>query len=343
MPAESLIDRERGNPWLFWLIHVGLPLAFSLLVHVSLFVVLGLTSWHVLSGAGQDEIAATLTTRGGDPFATSFQWPGQEKLEDFAPEPPPELESLSDLRDLARISSLSVESKTEIGDAGGFGLGERGPLGLLGTGGGAPESGRGGGTGPGLGERPGIGRAGVWNVDVAANRICYVIDFSGSTIGAIDDLRRELKRSVGALRPGQSFSVFVFYSKQDKYIVDSFRPRLVPADAESKRLFFTWIDQQTPDGHTEPLRAVERALKLGPDAIFLFSDGYFDDPMAEQKITEMNRRVRADIHCLVFDDILLENLSDLPQATDGSRRMKRIADANNGKLKIVTGRDLAGR
>jgi hypothetical protein len=341
--AESLVDRERRNPWLFWLIHVGLPMCISLVVHASLFIALGLTTWQVLTSRDARDLSATLRTTGGDPFATSFQWPGQEKLEDFTPEPPPELESLSDLRDLSRVSSLTVESKTEIGDAGGFGLGERGPLGLLGTGSGAPESGKGGGTGPGLGERPGIGRAGVWNVDVAANRVCYVVDFSGSTVGASDDLKRELKRSVGNLRAGQSFDVFVFYGKDDKYVTESFRPQLVPADAESKRMFFDWIDTKVANGHTEPLKAVERALKLGPDAIFFFSDGYFDDPKAVEKITGLNRRVGASIHCLVFDDILLTDTSDMPVSSEGAKVLKRVADQNGGKTKIITARDLAGR
>lgn len=317
-------------------------MAVSLVFHATIFIALGLTTWQVLSEANEREYAASLRATGGDPFSTQFQWPGQETLEDFQPEPVPRLESLSDLRELSRTSDLAVAEQTHLGDSGGFGLGERGPLGLLGTGGGAPESGSGGGVGAGLGERPGIGRAGVWSVEVAANRVCYVVDFSGSTIGAIDDLKRELKRSVGNLSSEQQFNVFVFYSKQDRYITESFKPRLMAADSENKRDFFAWIDEQTPDGHTDPLRAMERALKLNPEAVFLFSDGYFDDPKAEEKIAAMNRKVRATIHCLVFDDILLENFSDLTQTTEGARRMKKVAEQNNGKMKIVTGKDLAG-
>ena len=52
------------------------------------------------------------------------------------------------------------------------------------------------------------------------------------------------------------------------------------------------------------------------------------------------QEARAQIHCLVFDELLLQNTSGLPQMTDGARRMKRIADQNGGKTKIVTGADL---
>jgi hypothetical protein len=167
------------------------------------------------------------------------------------------------------------------------------------------------------------------------------VDFSGSTIGASDDLKRELKRSVGNLRSTQSFDVFVFFGKDDKYITDSFRPRLVPADEESKRLFFDWIDTKVPNGHTDPLKAIERALKLEPDAVFFFSDGYFDDPGAPERIATMNRRVQANIHCLVFDDILLTDTSNLPLTSDGAQVLKRIADASGGKTKIITAKDLS--
>ena len=63
-----------------------------------------------------------------------------------------------------------------------------------------------------------------------------------------------------------------------------------------------------------------------------------------EEITTFNRRTRSHIHCLVFDELLLSNTDDLPpRLTDGARRLKRIADQNHGKFKMVTGRDLQRR
>jgi hypothetical protein len=95
-------------------------------------------------------------------------------------------------------------------------------------------------------------------------------------------------------------------------------------------------------GSTEPLAAVRRALAGKPDAIFFFSDGYFDESVVEE-ILRANRSVKARIHCLVFDELLLQDTSGLPHLTDGARRMQRIADASGGKLKIVTASDLKRR
>lgn len=346
---EPLADREVRNPYFRWLMHLGVPVTVSLFVHVLLFAILAFKSWHVLAGAGLavDEYEVEIKDSAADEFSGGLKWPGEHLIDVIAPELAVEVDPFrfgeladrSDLGDLARSEPGILPG--ELG-RGGFGVGESGRSGILGIGEGAGGGG-GSGIGWGFGTGSGIGRAGVWDVSASGNMFAYVVDFSGSIIVVVDDLKRELKRSVGKLTPKQSFNVVIFYSvtgvRDEVFKTESFAPELQPAVPDTKRSFFAWIDRKPPIGRTEPLQAMKRALALNPDAVFFFSDGLFEDKVVDE-ILRANSKAGAQIHCLVFDEMLLQDTSGLQRLTDGARRLKRIADASGGKTKIVTGADL---
>ncbi len=346
---EPLADRELRNPYFRWLVHLGVPLTVSLFVHVFLFAILALRSWQVFGGRelGLDQYEVEITDSSAGEFSDGLKWPGEHLIDLAEPEIATDLDPFrfnelvdrSDLSDLARSERGALPG--ELGE-GGFGIGESGRSGVLGIGDGAGGGG-GGGFGRGFGTGSGIGKAGVWNVSATGNTFAYVVDFSGSIIVAVDDLKRELKRSIGKLTSKQLFAVFVFYSTGDQraehFKTEAFAPELQLATPDLKRKFFAWIDGKPPMGRTEPLQAMKRALALKPDAVFFFSDGMFDDRVVEE-IARANRNMRTQIHCLVFDELLLADTSGLPRMTDGARRLKRIAEESGGTLKIVTGADL---
>ncbi|MFQ5805642.1 MAG: hypothetical protein ACE5I3_04245 [Phycisphaerae bacterium] len=346
---EPLADRELRNPYFRWLVHLGVPLTVSLLVHVLLFAGLALRSWQVFGGSGLDlaEYEVEIRDSSRSEFSDGLKWPGEHLLDltepDLAADVDPfrfsELVDRSDLNELARREPSALPG--ELG-SGGFGIGESGRSGVLGIGEGAGGGG-GGGFGRGFGTGSGLGKAGVWNVNASGNTFAYVVDFSGSIIVAVDDLKRELKRSIGKLTSRQLFAVFIFYSTGDQraehFKTEAFAPELQIGTPDAKRKFFAWIDRKAPMGSTQPLPAMKRALALKPDAVFFFSDGYFDDKVVAE-IAKANKRSCAQIHCLVFDELLLQDTSGLPRLTDGARRLKRIADQSGGKTKIVTGADL---
>jgi hypothetical protein len=339
---ERLVDREARNPWFRWTLHIGAPLSMSLAVHVVFVILFSLTT-IVAATSGREEVGdyEAGVTNLADELAGDFKWqedqletPEEEKLDD--------LSSLTDISDLD-ISDLNDASST-LGDTGiGFGEG-RGDI--LGIGTGAGEAGSGGfGSGFGAGGRAGGGRVGMWGSDIIANKIAYVIDFSGSIIVAQEDLVRELKRSVGQLRPPQAFNVFIFYeSSGGRVVTENFaQGGLVIAKDDTKAAFNRWIETKQPQGATEPLQAIREALKAEPEVVFFLSDGFFDEKIVDE-ITRGNRRVGAKFMCMVFDDTLLSDTSGLPpRPTDGSNRLGRIARQNNGRSKIVTGADLGGR
>jgi hypothetical protein len=347
---ELLPDRERRQPGFRWLIHLGVPLSASLLIHALLLTVIALRSWQVFGGASNvdlNEYEVAISDAGAAEVSEGLKWPGEHTIDldetaaiaaDVDPFDFSALSEHASLDDLAAAAPLL--NPGEIGD-GGFGVGESGRSGVLGIGAGAGEGG-GGGAGAGFGVGTGIGKAAVWNVNASGARFAYVVDFSGSIIVAVDELKRELKRSIGTLSSRQSFAVYIFYSTGEaaaQVRTEAFSPRLQPATPEAKKQVFDWLDRKSPRGSTEPLQAMKRALALHPDAVFFFSDGYFEDKVVNQ-VALANRDVHAQIHCLVFDELLLADNSGPPRLTDGARRLKRIADAAGGKTKIVSGADL---
>ncbi|RMF85374.1 MAG: hypothetical protein D6744_01510 [Planctomycetota bacterium] len=339
------MDRERRSPWLYALVHLLAPLLGSVSFHLALIALLALTTWSVLTRSPkrnsevQVGIVGATAADAGDPF----RW--HDAPAALAAEGDADASAALDFSgapELSGIGAPDLSATTRDESSGGFGVGEGGAAGVLGVGGGLSDGGGGEGLGAGLGGGESLGVAGVWNVSARGNRFAYVVDFSGSIIIAVDELRRELKRSVGALRGNQEFNVIVFYGTGGRSAVEfrteSFAPKLQRATAAAKRAFFSWIDKKKPRGSTAPLAAMKRALALEPDAVFFFSDGYFDDEVVEE-IAAANRNA-AQIHCLVFDELLLQDDSEMPRLTSGARRLKRIAEQSGGSLKVVTGADL---
>ena len=344
-----LIDRDRTSRPLRWLMHLGVPAVVSLSVHVFVLALLTLRTMQVfVGGPVQTDYEVSIAEQDAG-FKEELQWPGEHALDiDPAEAAAADPFALSGGRTGNDLSALAAEEISinpgEIG-TGGFGIGESGRSGVLGLGGGAGGGG-GAGLGAGFGTGSGIGQAGVWSVRASGDEFAYVVDFSGSILLAVDELKHELKRSIGNLKAEQSFTVFIFYSVTDRrseqFRTDAFSPTLREATPEVKEEFFAWIDRKQPRGSTEPLQAMRRALALEPDAVFFFSDGLFGDEVVTA-VAGINQQAKAQIHCLVFDEFLLSDTSGLPRMTEGARRLKRIADATGGKTKIVTGADLQGR
>jgi hypothetical protein len=345
---EPLPDRAVRSWYVRWALHLFLPLVLSLVIHLCVVTFLALKTLRIVGRAADGIGQWTGTIVDADQTGAALQWESDNQWE--TPSDTPLDTSLDNLSSLAETESLAggdvdvsaPDVSPGCGDAAG-GLGE-GALTLLGTGSGAAEAGQ-GGFGSGLGSGGArIGHVGVWDLAVPANNVVFVVDFSGSILAAVDDLKRELKHSISRLTPNQSFDVIVFYSAgggtEERVRTESFRPQLERADRETRRAFFKWLDQKAPMGVTEPLDAVKRALALKPDAIFFFSDGYFDDTVVTE-IQRANRAVGTRIFCLVFDELLLGDDSGLPRDTEGARRLRRIAEDNRGQVKIVTGKDLA--
>ncbi len=175
----------------------------------------------------------------------------------------------------------------------------------------------GGPSGGGAGRGGGSGNT-FMGVEGRGKRVVYVIDRSGSMTGdRFANARYELKRSIRALPADGAFYVIFF----DQGSLPMPANALTAASAANKERYAKWIDQQLPGGGTDPTKAMELALSLKPDSIFLMSDGEFD-PMVADRIRAAND-ARCSINAIAFHD------------RAGEAILQRIARENEGAYRFV--------
>lgn len=340
-PAVPLADRESASALTRWLAHYIVPLGGSLTLHAALIAALTIATWQVLERRAPERPPREVGIVGAE-TGTGFAWEAPPSLsagdQVFGGHDAGEAMTFGALGEAAEgTGGLAGWTEGEE-TGGGFGVGDAGLSGLLGIGGGAGDGGD-TGFGSGIGGDEGVGQAGVWSLSARGHKFVYVVDFSGSITLMVDELKHELKRSIGKLGPSQSFNVVLFYSvadpRQEEFRYESFAATLQPATPRSKRAFFDWIDGKRPMGQTRPAPAVRRALSYEPEVVFFFSDGAFEDAEAEEMIAASAGRVR--LYCLAFDEFLFEDASGLPaQATRSVQRLERIARETGGQSKVVT-------
>ncbi|MBE3070834.1 MAG: VWA domain-containing protein [Planctomycetes bacterium] len=187
-----------------------------------------------------------------------------------------------------------------------------------------------GGGGKVLGEFEGLGTGGrgffgAGSETEVAHKIVYVVDRSGSMTDSIDYVKFELKRSIGELGEDTEFHV-IFYSSGPP--VEMPTRRLVAGTERNKELAFEFIDGIIPQGETDPSKALERAFAVGPELIYLLTDGEFD-----KAIIDLVKRVN------VGEKVTVHTIGFLYRT--GEEVLKQIAEQNNGNYKFVSEADLA--
>jgi len=154
-----------------------------------------------------------------------------------------------------------------------------------------------------------------------ARHVVYLIDFSNSMNGdRFTHTRLELKRSIERLPENGSFLVVFF---DNGYLVMP-PGSMVPATSRNKELAKTWIDETNTRGGTEPSEALKYALALKPEAIFMMTDGEFDNEDAVNKvIDEDNADRHTSINTIAFHERFAET------------ELKKIARENHGEYRYV--------
>lgn len=205
-----------------------------------------------------------------------------------------------------------------VGDESAPGMGELSDIGAIGGGGDV------GGVGSGLGGAGGGGGgASFFGVEASGNRFVFIVDVSGSMEygGKIDELRRQLTRSITNLLETSEFWVIGFS--------DGPQPMGGKTDwsdgsATSKRTALRQVEVLATGGGTEPRGAFQMAFSIRPrpDAIYFMTDGEFD-PNIPAELAVMNRSLHIPIHTICF-------------ATEASEAlMKKIATESKGTYRFV--------
>jgi hypothetical protein len=157
-------------------------------------------------------------------------------------------------------------------------------------GGGREGGGYGGGVGPGVG--PGTQFFGARE---HAHSFAYVIDRSGSMVtrGSLEVAKAELLASLAQLPPDAQFAI-IFYNLDAQVLADrEGRQGLTPATAANKEWARHQFATVVPDGGTDHMRALRKALAVKPEVIYfltdadLMSNGDVDEILAEAGSTRV--------------------------------------------------------
>lgn len=182
------------------------------------------------------------------------------------------------------------------GSGGGFGTNGLGSTGV------GLGSGLGSGTGK-AGAGGGRGGTSFFEINAKGSRFVYVIDHSGSmaTYNQLPAAKAELWASLQSLDSAQQFQIIFYDDSLREFRVAGGKPSLVWANEINKGLARQFLAEVQPDGGTNHVLALEAALRMKPDHIFLLTDA--DEPQMSaaqrQKIKQQNAG-KSRIHCVEF-------------------------------------------
>jgi hypothetical protein len=232
------------------LLHLGLPLGVSLIVHSALAAVLIYSAWSIRPGGEPGRARAEVLITVPTPTTQTVQPSSGESVPVRAAAPdtlPPLLQGLAtpNLAAPPVLRSATIEA-TNPGE-------------LLRA---QDDSAIQGATFAGMGAK-------------RAASVVYVVDASGAMVTSLKFVLAELERSVRNLSSAQKFQVILFRDRSGS-LYETFSPDgrtsgLLPATPANKAALREWLKTITPTGRSNPLDGLRRGLSLSPDVIFLLS------------------------------------------------------------------------
>ena len=182
-------------------------------------------------------------------------------------------------------------------------------------------------------ETSGLGQTNFFDIAAKGNRFVYVMDRSGSMYdhGAIRVAKEELVASLAALEQTQQFQV-VFYNQSLLELTgNADRPSMQWATDINRTLARQFISGVVPDGGTDHMPALKKALRYQPDHLFFLTDA--DQPiLSARELHEIKtaNNGRTKIHTIEFgkgSELSSDNF------------LKRLARENGGTYRY---RDVTG-
>ncbi len=164
--------------------------------------------------------------------------------------------------------------------------------------------------------------ASFFGVRARGGKFVFVVDRSGSMGDSggrrMRAAKAELLSSLRRMRDEYWIQV-VFYNTD--YVALS-PEGLVQASVHNKRKAADWIEGVPSSGGTDPGPAMEYALGLKPDAVWLLSDGEFS-PDTAADIRQWNQQAGAVVHTIAFSSVTGEGV------------LRQIARENGGQFTFV--------
>lgn len=182
--------------------------------------------------------------------------------------------------------------------------------------------------------RPDSASGSFFGIEVSGHEFVYVLDMSNSMRGRrFDRAIGELIRSIEELGPNQRFYVLLFSTQTlQMFGASDYTPKSVAATVENKLLLAEWLRTAYDGGGTDPREALNVAMRMNPNAVFMLSDGEFNGKKNQKmkKLFGPNSDAfsivaaapnRPPIHAIAFEDrVSQENMKRLASMTDGQFR-----------------------
>lgn len=176
------------------------------------------------------------------------------------------------------------------------------------------------------------GHAEFFGVRATGTKFVFVVDSSGSMMGKKwTRACRELLQSVEKLGANQRFCVFFFDA--DVHLMfnqDVSELEMIPATPENLKKLRRWMLSIKFGDATKPFQSVKLAMHMRPDAVFLLSDGEFDDPTAT--FLRLENRVR-DEGGNLQPEVALHTIGF--KSRMGQPMLQQLADENRGTYRFV--------
>ena len=166
--------------------------------------------------------------------------------------------------------------------------------------------------------------------ETKAVSVGFVVDCSSSMGGAkFQAVCAELAKSITALKPDQQFFVVFFNDGFFPMTGNSDQPKLMPANRENKKNILTFLQSARSDGGTNPEPALQFMTGLGPEVIYLLTDGGFS-PLNPATYNDLNA-ARIVVHTIGFETGgPIPILQEIASRTSGTFRSAVMTGINSG-------------
>lgn len=173
-------------------------------------------------------------------------------------------------------------------------------------------------------ETSGLGQTTFFDIAAKGTRFVYVLDRSGSMFdhGAIRVAKEELVVSLAALESTQQFQLLFYNQGLLELTGSGDRPQMQWATDINRTLARQFISNVQPDGGTDHMPALKKALRYQPEHLFFLTDA--DQPiLSARELNEikMANNGRTAIHCVEF--------GKGPEIS-GDNFLKKLARENGG-------------
>ena len=186
------------------------------------------------------------------------------------------------------------------------------------------------------------GRRFVFVVDRSISMAYGSGDFvSNELFNRYDVAKSELLNAIESLQPHQEFYVVMFahntmpmFGQESVEDSDSSKERdfkMIAATRENKTRFQTWLSSVTMGPGTDPRLAIEIAIGMEPDAVFMLSDGEF---VSERNDRRPKTRDIVQKHIRQRTIVPINTVSLVVEQTIAA--MQSIADSSGGNFKFTT-------